>query len=383
MDRAGHASIASRFIRRKVCPLSTSRRAPARPGRPVRVADLAADLGLSTATVSRALNGSPLVRPEIARRVQDHARRRGYVPNRLARSLAARTRTFVGFLVPDVRNLAYSIAAGTCARLLGDAGYQLILAITGDDPDREYEAVTGLAGAQAAGIIAAPSAGTGYGGLAALTDLPVVEFNRTAGLPGPGVFCDDRAAFAAATRHVLELGHSDVGYIGTTETVSNGRWRLEGVRQAHGEAGLTLDPARVRLAVPTEENGRAAALDLLGRPDRPTAILVGSSSMSIGVARALARSGFAVPADLSLIVYGDPQWTDLCVPPLTTVAVPYRAMAEVVADLVLRVIASERPVAGDRYGRHWLPAEFIVRSSTAPPPAGAARRPPTGGNETR
>lgn len=344
---------------------------PARhPNRAVRVADLAAELKLSTATVSRALNGSSAVRPEIARRVIDHARRRGYVPNRLARSLAARSKTFVGFLVPDVQNLAYSIAAGTCARLLGEAGYQLILAITGDDPQREHEAVTGLAGAQVAGIIAAPSPGLTGEARAALAHLSAVEFNRTTGLAPYGVFCDDHTAFAEATHHLLDLGHTGVGYVGTTDAVSNGRWRLDGVRQAHGEAGVPLDSDRVRLVEPTEDSGYAATREILERTaGRPTALLVGSSSLSIGAARAVRELGVSVPEDLSIVVYGDPGWSDLCHPGLTTIAVPYREMAEVVAGLVLGLVGEARTGARQtpQPGQRWLPARLVVRSSTAPP----------------
>lgn len=334
-----------------------------RPGRAIRVADLAAELNVSTATVSRALNGSAAVRPQIARRVRDHARVRGYVPNHLARSLAAQSRTFVGFLVPDVQNLAYSIAAGTCARLLGAAGYQLILAITGDDPQREYEAVTGLAGAQAAGIIAAPSAEIADEGRAALAHLSVVEFNRTADVADNGVFCDDRAAFTEAAGHLLGLGHTEIAYLGTTDAVSNGRWRLEGVQLAHTRAGVPLDPRRVRLVVPTEDAGYAVTRDLLAGT-RPTALLVGSSNLSVGAARAVREAGLDVPREVSLVVYGDPRWSDLCHPRLTTIAAPYREMAEVVADLMLQLLASPQ---APRPGRHLLPAQLIVRSSTAPP----------------
>lgn len=341
--------------------------------RAIRVADLAAELELSTATVSRALNGSPAVRPRVARRVLEHARRRGYAPNWLARSLAAQSKTFVGFLVPDIHNTAYSIAAGACARLLGTQGYQLILAITGDDPEREYETLTALAGTQVASIIAAPSARMTAETRKAMAGLPVVEFNRTAGLASRGVFCADRPAFAEATRHVLAHGHTDIAYVGTTDTVSNGRERLAGVRTALTEAGLSLPQSRTRLLAPTEANGRAAAHELLGGSDPPTALLVGSSNLSIGVAEAVRELPVAVPAELSLVVYGDPQWAGLCHPGLTTIAVPYQRMAEVVADLVLGLIADteegaeEPPAGGLADDQHWLPASLVVRDSTAPP----------------
>lgn len=353
--------------------------------RAIRVADLAAELNLSMATVSRALNGSRAVRAEVAERVLDHARRRGYTPNWLARSLAAQSRTFVGFLVPDIRNTAYSIAADACSRLLGSQGYQLILAITEDDPDREYEALVSLAGAQVATIIAAPSAAITERARQVLAGLPVVEFNRTAGLASRGVFCADRRAFAEATEHVLALGHADIGYIGTTDSVSNGRERLEGVCGALAERGRELPSQRVRLRAPTQMNGHTAALELLRGADRPTALLVGSSNLSVGVARGVQELGIAVPDELSLIVYGDPEWSVLWHPGLTTIAVPYREMAQVVADLVVALLGEPgdggtvaAADAGSPAGWHadqragecyWLPARLVARDSTAPPRA--------------
>ncbi len=348
-------------------------RSARKSGRTTRVADLAAELGLSTATVSRALNGSDAVRPEVARRVLDHARRRGYTPNWLARSLAAQSQTFVGFLVPDINNTAYSIAAGACARLLGAHGYQLILAITGDDPEQEYEALNGIAGTQAASVIVAPSAGITEQASRALATMPVIEFNRTAGLGPRGVFCADRAAFQEATQHLLELGHTDIGYVGTTDAISNGRERLAGVRDALAAAGLELAPERVRLLSPTEARGWAAARELLDRTDRPSALLAGSSSLSVGAAQVVRELDLTVPDELSLIVYGDPEWSGLCDPGLTTIAVPYREMAEVVADLIVGLVnGSPRGCAVDE--QHWLPARLVSRGSTAAPSRSTSTR---------
>src|SRR5262245_39499251 len=114
------------------------------PGRTRRtsvgVVDLARELGLSTATVSRALNGSAAVRPEVAERVREHAASRGYVVNRLARALSSNTsRAFVGFVIPYVDTPAYSTVAAELARLLSADGTQMILTITENDPHRELQ----------------------------------------------------------------------------------------------------------------------------------------------------------------------------------------------------------------------------------------------------
>lgn len=334
------------------------------PEQLVRIVDLATELDLSVATVSRALNNVPVVRPEVARRVRDHAARRGYVTNRLASSLRSRTRTFVGFLVPDVENLAYSIAADACAQYVARAGYQLILAISGDDAESEYDALRGLAEAQVAGLIVAPTSGMKPSSRALLRDRSVVEFNRLTGLSEHSVVCDDQAAFEQATRHLLDLGHSSLAYIGTTDAVSNGRERIAGVRTELRRAGKRLQKQRTRLLPPTEKDGYHAARELLTGSSRPSALVVGSSNLSMGVARAVRELGIRVPDEMSLIVYGDSRWGALYEPGLTTITAPYREMARTVADIVTGLVARD---SGAASGTVRLPADLLVRESTAPP----------------
>lgn len=331
---------------------------------PVRVVDLAAELGLSPATVSRALNGSELIRPEVAERVHDHAVRRGYVPNRLARSLRARARTFVGFLAPDIENLAYSISANTCARSVSEAGYQLILAISADDPETEFRALRDLSESQPAALIIAASPEMNEQAHALLHGTNIVEFNRDAGLAENSVVCADREAFERATRHLLALGHRRIGYIGTSTTVSNGNERYQGLRGALHGTTATLAPEHTRTLPPTESHGYTAVLELLNTPEPPTAVLVGGSSLSLGVARALRESAVALPDDLSLIVYGDPRWGELHSPPLTTISVPYQAMARRAAEHVIGLLHHDPP----HKCRARFEAELVMGRSTEAPP---------------
>jgi LacI family transcriptional regulator len=330
----------------------------------IRIVDLAAELDLSVATVSRALSNSPAVRPEVAERVRNLAVTRGYVPNRLARSLRSRSQTFVGFLVPDVQNLAYSIAAAACAQHVAESGNQMILAISGDDTERELQAVRSLAEAQVGGIIVAPSREVSAESRRLLSGLKVVEFNRTVGLSRDMVLCDAQSAFAEATRHLLDLGHQRIGYIGSTDVLSNGRERVEGVRQEMRRQGSRLLERHTRLLPPTEQHGAEAARELLSGDDAPTALVVGGSNLSLGVAHAVRQLGISMPDELSLVVYGDSDWGELYSPTLTTIKAPYRDMALAVADIITGLISTEqRPPSGALR----LPAELVVRDSTAAP----------------
>jgi len=336
----------------------------------VGVVEMARDLGVSTATISRALNGSPSVRRELADRIRAHAEARGYVANRLARALSASTsRAFIGFVIPFVDTPAYSAVAAECARLLSAAGTQMILAITENDAEREYQQLRDLVGTRIAGLVISPSTHVLDQTRRLLAEFPVVELHRVTGIDAPSVFADDERALTDSILHLAALGHTDIAYLGTPRELSNGASRLRGIRRGVALAGL--DPRRItfRLVEPTQQHGRNAARELL-EGDLPfTALVVGSGSLSVGAAEAVRRSGRRLPDDLSLVVYGDPTWFVLADPPLTMVRVPYDGLARTAARLLLCALdAREVGVQPPAAGPHPLPAELCIAGSTGPPP---------------
>ena len=340
----------------------------------VGVVEMARDLGISTATVSRALNGSPSVRRELADRIRAHAEARGYVANRLARALSASTsRAFVGFVIPFVDTPAYSAVAAECARLLSAAGTQMILAITENDPEREYQQLRDLVGTRIAGLVISPSTHVLDDTRRLLAEFPVVELHRMSGIEAPSVFSDDEQALTESILHLAALGHADIAYLGTPGELSNGATRLRGIRRGVALAGL--DPRRItfRLVEPTQDNGRDTARELLTGDLPFTALVVGSGSLSVGAAEAVRRSGRRLPDDLSLVVYGDPGWFVLADPPLTMVQVPYAELASSAARLLLRALdAREAGTQPPASGPHRVPAALRVAGSTGSPPG---RRP--------
>jgi LacI family transcriptional regulator len=335
---------------------------------PVGVVDLARDLGVSTATVSRALNGSPAVRPELAERIRAHAESRGYVANRLARALSANTsRAFVGFVIPYVDTPAYSAVAAECARLLSADGTQMILTITENDPERELQQLRELVGTRIAGLIISPSTYVLDATRTLLSGLPVVELHRACGIDAPGVFSDDEQAMTESVLHLAALGHTDIAYLGTPKALSNGAARLRGVRRGMEVAGLDPDRMAVQLLEPTRENGRAGGAALLAASAGPTALVVGSGSLSVGAAQAVRASGRRIPDELSLVVYGDPAWFALSDPPLTTVQVSYEELARRAARLLLDGLDARHSGANPPSGPHLVTPELRLAGSTGPP----------------
>src|SRR6202011_546569 len=138
---------------------------------------------------SRALNGSPSVRRELADRIRAHAEGRGDGAHRPAPGLSASTSPAVGgFVIPYVDTLAYSAVAAECARLLSAAGTQMILAITENDAAREYQQLRDLVGTRIAGLVISPSTHVLDDTRCLLAGLPVVELHRVSGIDAPGVY---------------------------------------------------------------------------------------------------------------------------------------------------------------------------------------------------
>jgi LacI family transcriptional regulator len=335
----------------------------------IGVVDLARELGLSTATVSRALNGSPAVRPEVAERVRRHAESRGYVANRLARALSAKTsREFVGFVIPYVDTPAYSAVAAECARLLSRGGTQMILTITENDPEREYRQLRELLASRIAGLVISPSTHISDRSKRLLRSVPVVELHRACGIDAPGVFSDDEQAMVDSVRHLAELGHRRIGYLGTPVALSNGAARLRGLHRGAREVGLDPDTLPICLVEPTRQNGYRGASELLEHS--PSALLVGGGSLSVGAAQAVRASGRQLPDELSLVVYGDPRWFALSNPPLTTVSVSYQELAQRATELLLARL-DEYPGPPD--GPHLISPRLLLAGSTGPPPTRCGR----------
>ncbi|MFD0741971.1 LacI family DNA-binding transcriptional regulator [Phytohabitans flavus] len=165
-----------------------------------------------------------------------------------------------------------------------------------------------------------------------------------------------------AARHLLELGHRRIAVISGPEDVLCSRARVAGFRSAHDEAGVAVDPDLVRYGNFAAHSGNDHGLELLQRPDRPTAIFAGSDIQAMGVMRAARHLGLDVPRDLSVVGYDNLPVATWVGPALTTVNQPLRDMAGTATRMLLDLARGEE-LATSRID---LVTELIVRESTAP-----------------
>ena len=332
----------------------------------VGIKDIAAETGVSIATVSHALRNPDRVSDETRRRVLAAAEKAGYTPNRLAASLRTARSGNIVVIIPDITDSLNGKIISGIEDVARERGYSVLLGNTRGSVKREREFAAMTLSRQADGIILmshrVPFAASSRD-LAAEELPPMVNGCEDCGIAGvPLIAVDDRKAAADATEHLLSLGHREIAVItGDMESASS-RNRLEGFRQAMAAAALPLNDSWIACGRYLPEDGEKAARQLMMQKDRPTAIFCFSDEMALGCMHALKEQGFGVPDDVSVMGFDGIPFARYASPPLTTIAQPTERIGAVCATTLLDMIEGKPPETE----RNYLPHELVVRESTSP-----------------
>ena len=199
--------------------------------------------------------------------------------------------------------------------------------------------------------------------------LPVVLVDplSTPSLEIPTIGVTNWSGAREAVQHLLELGHTRIGMIAGRSHSPAGSARLHGYRAALEEAGIAFDPAIVRATDFDYDEGRAAALNILRGPDRPTALFAASDVQAMGVLEAARQQGLSVPGDLAVMSFDDSLVAAMACPPLSAVRQPFEELGHE-ATRVLIQLAEGRPPASLRIE---LATQLVLRTSTSVPRGGA------------
>ncbi|MEJ2385585.1 MAG: LacI family DNA-binding transcriptional regulator [Xanthomonadales bacterium] len=330
----------------------------------VGMKDIAAEAGVSIATVSHAFRNPDRVSDGTRRKVLAAARRVGYTPNRLGASLRTARSGNIVVIIPDIADSHNARLIAGIERVAREKGYSVLLGNTRGSEAREREFAAMARSGQADGIILM-SHRMPFTAASVDERPPLVngcEFTGHADIPCVSI--DDRAAGADATRHLLDLGHREIAVITGDMASTSSRRRLEGFRAAMADAGRAVDDDRVVFADYSTEGGATAARELLLRKERPTAIFCFSDEIAIGCMHALRELGFEIPRDMSVVGVDDIEFARYANPPLTTVAQPTEEIGACCARILFDIMDGERPAKRI----HILPHQLAVRESTAPPP---------------
>jgi DNA-binding LacI/PurR family transcriptional regulator len=340
-----------------------------RPAAGATILDIARQLGLSHATVSRALSDHPHVSDRTKARVHAAADSMHYIPNASARTMRGAPNPLVGLVIPDVQNDFYATVARIVADTLAAQSYRMVLAVTEDDPEREARDLRALAEARVAGVIVTLTAAPRPATLALLKSLRTVQLVRThRRLNTDAVALDDRAGISLAAEHLLSQGHRRIAYIGGLADLSTGEQRLAGFLDACRDHAITPPSRLIELGAPRPEFARDATARLMALKVRPTALVLGSSELTLGSLQSLQAARIRCPHDVSVVGYGDPPWFALAQHGITTVRLPVNEVALTAASLLLQRLHASRKADGEPdaacASSRFVPT-LTIRASTA------------------
>ncbi|MCX4526601.1 MULTISPECIES: LacI family DNA-binding transcriptional regulator [unclassified Streptomyces] len=329
--------------------------------------DVARLAGTSTAVVSYVINNGPRpVAPATRERVLAAIKDLGYRPDRVAQAMASRRTDLIGMIVPDARQPFFAEMAHAVEQAAAERGKMVLVGNSDYRTEREVHYLRAFLGMRVSGLILVSQGMSEQAAseIEAWDARVVLLHERPEAIDDVAVVTDDIGGAQLATRHLLEHGHAYVACIGGVEnTPSVGdpvADHVEGWRRAMQESGRSTE-GRLIEAPYNRYDAYTVALEVLARPDRPTAIFCATDDQAIGVLRAARELRIDVPGELAVAGFDDVKEAALTDPPLTTVASDRPAMARAAVDLVLD---DALRVAGSRRERlKQFPSALVVRRS--------------------
>jgi LacI family transcriptional regulator len=298
--------------------------------------------GVSTATVSRALNGMT-VRDDLRARVDAAVRELGYRPNRQARALRRNSATVWGLVVPDIRNPFFTAMARAVEDVASRRQYSVVLCNSDESLAKEQQYLDILVDERVAGILlcAASEAETSIDAALA-AGIPVVAVDRRLrSVEADTVLVDNQRGARLAVEHLIANGARRPAILVGDLRVTTARERLAGYRTALEEAGLPVDEELVLRGDLKGGNAREVTRALLDRPDPPDALFVTNNLLTEGALEAVADAGVEVPGRLKLASFDDIPLARLLRPSLTAVVQPTYDLGRTAAELMAQRIAGE------------------------------------------
>lgn len=332
----------------------------------VTLRDIAREVGLSTTAVSLVLNDRPCKISEASRRrIKEAARRKGYIPNQIARSLVNRRSQTVGLVVPNIESRFFSSLARRLELGCRERGYVLLMTNSDESSENDSGLARLLANRGVDGLFVVSSTDSDERGqLASVLEALPVPYVMVDRLPA-GVACDkvafnNEAGGYLACRYLLDAGHERIACLMNVASIT-GRERLAGYCRALGERGLEPEPDLVipcAYYIPDAYEAAARVFD-----SGATAIFAGSDNIALGLLKRLYERGLRVPRDYSVVSYDNSAADVLFEPELTSIEQNVDELASVALDLLFRRMGeSERGELGEPE-EHILMPRLVIKSS--------------------
>lgn len=346
-----------------------SRKAFTQGGDMATIWDVANEAGVSIATVSRVMNETKEVSPELKQRVQAAIESTSFRPNRMARTLITKKSQTIGIVVADLSNAVIGEVLKGVNGVCEEVGYSPMVFESGGTREKEKQLLTVLDDVQVDGVL--------FAGVLVdqeLTNLlldrqyPVVLVTQESSVEGnllAAVGHDNRAAIREVVQFLVANGHKSIGFIGgPQDDFASGAQRYAGYVDQMEAEGFSIEPAHAAFGDFSFRSGQECMQRVYEESaELPTATIVCSDAMALGALRFLKQSGLRVPQDMSIVGFDDMDFASYSSPELSTVRIPYRNEGEEAAKLLFRMIEGEEVLPETKY----LPHKIIRRQSVSRP----------------
>ena len=324
---------------------------------------------VSTATVSRTMNGSAKVSPQTAARVRRAIEALNFYPNTNARALGSGRSSLYGLIISDITNPFFPELVKAFDDIAVMHGQEVLIANTNYDAERMKICVSRMLQRKVDGVAIMTSE---------MDDRLVEVFSRRhiplvfldTGSPAPGVNCvriDYSAGIDAAVHHLIELGHKRIAFISGPMRLASARMRYKAFMESTTRDHLDSDPSLIEEGNHRVDGGHDAMKRILDSKARPTAVLASNDLTAIGAMGAIAEAGLMVPEDISVVGFDDIQLSAFTMPPLTTVRLPRAEIANAAFRALLNAHQSDTKnmAQGEE---HTVQPTLVRRKSTGPAP---------------
>ncbi|WP_110927247.1 catabolite control protein A [Bacillus massiliglaciei] len=329
----------------------------------ITIYDVAREANVSMATVSRVVNGNSNVKPSTRKKVTEVIERLGYRPNAVARGLASKKTTTVGVIIPDISSIFYAELARGIEDIATMYKYNIILSNSDENEDKEFRLLNTMLGKQVDGIV--------FMG-ANITDEHVKEFNNSPVpivLAGsieeegrvPSVNIDYEAAAYDAVSAFAEKGHKRIALLIGNQNEPINQKKLDGYQRGLEAAGISYDESCVVEGDHSYDSGIDSFEKLLEAEEKPTAIIVASDEMALGIVHAAQDKGFHVPNDFEVISFDNTRLTLMVRPQITTIVQPLYDIGAVAMRLLTKLMNKE---SVEGHEKVILPHRIDERDST-------------------
>jgi DNA-binding LacI/PurR family transcriptional regulator len=333
----------------------------------VRLKDIALRAGVSMMTVSKAMRDERDVSAATKARIRQLAESMGYVPDTAARGLRNNSTRLFGVLISSITNPIFTRIVAAIEHQAFERGYEIVLLNSGNDPAREEHCLRRLFSRRVDGLFLSPA--YRMENEARIYQTLVTRGTPTILLGHPAPFCasfpfvttDDLVSSYQATQHLLKLGHRKIAFLTGKPHAPWAAERFEGYRRALREAGIELDERLVYAAGSTMEDGVKAATQFINENCKATAIQAVNDMVAVGCGSTLLQQGVRIPEDVSLMGFGNVLVAEHFRVPLSTIRQAKYRLGVAASDMMLKFLKGERPES------RRIPAELVVRQSTAAP----------------